>query len=120
MRDERLGALDGIALFLTGLLTACILAFPFLVAPSFAAMFRDFGGFNSLPALTKLVLTRWFPLTLGATAAIGPVLACVPSIPAVHRRWVLVASFVFGCAAMGVCVVGMYAPIFALAGAIKV
>jgi hypothetical protein len=118
MRDERLTALDGIAVLLTGLLTAILAAFPFLVAPSFARMFRDFGG-AALPVLTRLVLSQWFPLTLAATTAVGPVLACIPKVPLRARRWALVAAFAFGCAAVGVCWTGLYQPIFALAGKIK-
>jgi len=118
MRHGHLTAVDGIAVFVTALLTAFLLAFPLWVAPAFEAMFRDFGA-ASVPALTRLVLSRWLPLGLAATTAVGPVLACIPAIPIAYRRGVLVAALVFGCAAVGVCLVGLYAPIFALAGAIK-
>jgi hypothetical protein len=118
MTDDRLTALDGIAVFLTGLLTVVLVAFTFWVAPSFASMFRDFGN-TSLPLLTRLALSRWFPLTLAATTAIGPALAYIPAIPLRVRRWTLVAAFVFGGAAAAVCLEGMYAPIFDLAGKVK-
>jgi hypothetical protein len=118
MHREHLTSLDGIAVFLTGLLTAFLMAFPFLVAPVFAGMVRDFGA-ASLPALTTLVLSRWFPVALGALTASGPVLGCIPAIPLAHRRRVLVAAFVCGSAAVGVCLVGLYEPIFELVGKIK-
>jgi hypothetical protein len=118
VRLRRLTALDGIAVFLTGLLAAFLVAFPFVVAPSFAGMFRDFGA-ASLPVLTQLVLSRWFPVALGASTAGGPVLASFAAIPLAHRRRLLVAAFVFGTAAVGVCMAGLYEPIFELAGKIR-
>ena len=38
-----------------------------LFAPSFGAMFADFGG--ELPRATALFLTRWFPIALGLLPA---------------------------------------------------
>jgi hypothetical protein len=115
MRERQFTALDGIAVFLTGLLAAFLVAFAFVIAPRFQAMFSDFGAKDALPPLTRLTLSRWFPLALGASTAAGPVLALMPSIPMVQRRWFLVAAFVFGFAAIGTCWVGMYQPIFDLA-----
>jgi hypothetical protein len=118
MRDQRLTALDGIAVFLTGLLAAGLVAFPFAVGRSFERLFADFGA-TSPPALTRLVLSVWFPCALGALVAGGPVLACIPAVPLVYRRRVLVAAFVLGCVSVGVCLVGLYLPVFALAEGIK-
>ncbi len=118
MREEQLTALDGIAAFLTAVLVALLVLVAFVVAPSFHGMFSEFGNV-ALPPLTRLVLSRWFPLALAASTAAGPVLAFVPAIPVVWRRRVLVAAFVFGFAALGVCLLGLYQPIFELTGKIK-
>lgn len=118
MPDERLTALDGIAVALTGLLATVLFAFPYLVGRHFRLMFDDFGT-ASLPALTNLALSTWFPSVLGAVTAIGPAVAGIPSISLARRRRVVVAAFVFGCAAFAMCLVGMYLPIFDLADNIK-
>jgi hypothetical protein len=119
MRDERLTALDGIALFLTGLLASVLFAFPYVVGPSFRVMFDEFCRKDALPPLTNLALSVWFPSVLGAVTASGPAFCGISSISLAYRRGVLVAAFVFGCAALAVCLVGMYLPIFELAGKIK-
>jgi hypothetical protein len=115
MRDERLTAGDGIAVVITAAQAVLLLAFPFLVARPFNLMFRDMGFNQPFPLLTRLALSAWFPMSLGATTAIGPVLACIPAVPLVHRRRTLVGAFVFGCAAIGACIAGMYLPVFDLA-----
>ncbi len=118
MRDERLGSLDGIAIFLTGVLAAALLAFPLVVAPAFRNMFADFGS-GPLPLLTRWSLSGWFPGALGALVLSGPVLGCIPAVPLRYRRRVLVATFVVGCASVALCVTGVYLPVFELAGKIK-
>jgi hypothetical protein len=118
MREE-LSALDGIAVVITGLQAAFLFVFPWLVGRSFQNMFADFGMASPLPLLTRLALTVWFPMTLGATTATGPVLGAIPAVPLTIRRRALIAAFVFGCAAIGACLVGLYLPIFDLAGKIK-
>ncbi len=119
MRDAPLTALDGIGVFLTALVAAALVAFPFVVGPRFEAMFHEFGAMDALPLLTRLVLSAWIPIGLGAATASGAVLGCVPAIPLGVRRGVLVGAFVMGCAAIAVCLVGLYLPIFLLAGAIS-
>jgi hypothetical protein len=118
MGDQRLTSLDGIAVFLTGLVAAGLFAFPFAVGRHFGAMFADFGS-APLPPLTGLAVSVWFPCALGAMVAGGPVLACIPAVPLAYRRRVLVAAFVLGCVSVGVCVVGVYLPLFELADKIK-
>jgi type II secretory pathway component PulF len=118
MRDARLTTLDVIAVLLTGLVSATLVAFPHVVAPRYREMFADFGA-APLPALTRLVLSTWFPTALGAATATGPILGCIPAIPLTFRRIALVAAFVLGLASFAVCLVGLYLPIFALADSIK-
>jgi hypothetical protein len=118
MRDAPVTALDGIAVLLTALLAAVLVAFPFVVAPHYEAMFRDFGA-SPLPPLTRLVLSARIPIGLGATTATSAVLGCVPAIPRGVRRGVIVGAFVIGCAGIAVCLVGLYLPIFRLADSIQ-
>jgi hypothetical protein len=118
MREE-LSALDGIAVATTSLQAAFLCAFPWLAGRFFQSMFADIGTASPLPLLTRLAVTVWFPVTLGATTASGPVLGCIPAVPLAIRRRTLIAAFVFGCAAIGACLVGLYLPIFELAGKIK-
>jgi hypothetical protein len=119
MQDERLNAGDGIAVAITGMQAACLMAFPWVVGQSFAQMYLEFGAAGGLPLLTRLALSIPFPMSLGATTAIGPVLGCISAVPLSSRRVALVAAFLFGCAAIAVCMVGVYQPMFDLAGKIK-
>jgi hypothetical protein len=119
MRDEHLTAGDGIAMIITGMQAALLLAFPWVVGWRFEQMFLEFGATTGLPLLTRLALSIWFPVSLGAATALGPVLGCISAVPLRHRRAALVATFVFGWAALGVCMTGVYVPIFGLAGRIK-
>lgn len=114
---EKLTALDRIAVALTGFETALLLAFPWLWGQRFHTMFAAFGAV--LPGLTRLVLTGWFPLMLGALTATGPVLGSIPAVPLAVRRWILTGAFVFGMAALALCLWGVYLPLLELAGEIK-
>jgi hypothetical protein len=115
---ENLTALDGIAVVVTGLQASLLFAFPWL-SEGFVRLSSDLCRKDALPLLTVLVMTVWFPVTLGGTAATGPVLGCIPAIPVRVRRWILIAAFAFACAALGACVVGVYLPIYEMAGKIN-
>jgi hypothetical protein len=118
MQREGLTALDGIAVVITGFQAAVLFAFPWL-AEGFVRMLSEFCRKDPFPSLTVLAMTVWFPVMLGATAAIGPVLGCIPAVPVRVRRRVLIAAFAFGCAALGVCVMGLYLPLFEMSGKIN-
>jgi hypothetical protein len=85
MRED-LTALDGIAVVVTGLQAGLLFAFPWLAERFFQSMFAEMGFNTPMPLLTRLVLTVWFPVSLGATTAVGPVLACIPAVPLRVRR----------------------------------
>ena len=112
-----LSALDWIAVVLVGMGAMFCAAFPFGLGPAYAAMFRDFG--SELPAITELALSTWFPLTLAAAPAGALALALGVRLPLGTRRLVIVLGFLLSLAAIGVCLVAVYAPIFALARAVK-
>ncbi len=113
-----LTALDWIAVVLSGLLALSLVTLPLAVAPAFAAMFRDFGG--PLPAVTRLVLQPWLAPAL-SLAPVGLLAAALsrPHASLRERRVLIVAAFVLGLGAGAFCLCSLYAPIFALAGAIK-
>ncbi len=117
--SSELTALDWIAVVLAGLLALSLVAFPLAVTPAFAAMFRDFGG--PLPWLTRLVLRPWLAPALALAPAGLLALGLGPRAAASigQRRALVVAAFVLGLGAVALCLLALYAPIFALAGAIK-
>lgn len=109
--------LDWIGAAVASLTALGLFALP-LVGRAFAAMYRDLGG-GSIPALTRLALSGWLPLVLGAVVAggIGVGVFVVPSLGV--RRAVIVGAFLFGLAAIAFCLVALYLPIFQLAGNVK-
>lgn len=119
MNDEisELSALDWIGVGLVGLGSLFCFLFPFLIAPAFKQMFADFGG--ELPDLTQLGLTVWFPLMLGLNPASVAFYAVAGPLTPGRRRVFIVLAFVLSLAACAVCLVAMYAPIFAMAGKIQ-
>jgi len=94
-----------------------LFAFP-IMGSSFAAMFRDFGN-AQLPALTQLVITGWFPPILGLLVAGATARGLRGAMPLVQRRLWILGAMVLAGVSIGVCVVGVYLPIFTLAGNIK-
>lgn len=115
LSPNALTALDWIALVLAVGLTAGLELFPFLVAPRYAAMFDAFGA-GPLPALTQLSLSRWFPIVLALAPLAGIGAALVERQTIGRRRALIVVSFFASLVALGICVVGLYLPLFALAG----
>ena len=76
--------------------------------------------YDELHRMARRELTkRGAGVTLGATTAIGPILATIPAVPVWVRRLTLVAAFAFGGAALTACVAGLYLPIFEMAGSIS-
>lgn len=119
--SESFSALDWIGVGLNAMEATALVAFPFVVAPSFQAMFADFGSRSSLPALTRLALTPWPGLALGLMVAALTAIVGVfrgPDTIALRRGFVVV-GFVVGALGIVGLLYGMYAPIFAVAGKIK-
>jgi type II secretory pathway component PulF len=107
--------LVGLGFAVLGLLWATVAVL--LVAPSFATMFADLGG--QLPTFTRLCLSRWFPFLIGsvplAVAMVGPVLRAERPT----RLLLMGLSIVLSLAMPAIFLVGMYLPIFSIAGSIK-
>ena len=116
MTEARFATFDWIAAIAAALEASALFVFP-LVGRSFAAIFRDFGG--ELPSLTKLAISLWFPLLLAALVGAAIAIGAHTKTSAPVRRGMLVGAWVTGGLALGACVVGLYWPIFAIAGAIK-
>lgn len=90
---------------------ALALLFTFAIAPGFAHMFRDFGG--TLPWLTRFMLTSWGPLAL-AMVVLGASVASV-RVPITS----IVIAIVGLVLEIATAVIGLYLPIFQLAGSIR-
>ncbi len=114
-------ALDWIGVSLSALMVLSLLAFPFTIAPSFAAMFAEFG--SALPAVTRAALTPWAVPSLGLVAASPTAIAvAAPALgvgPLGVRRSLVVIGFLLGLGVFAAALYAMYAPIFELAGTIK-
>lgn len=107
-----LTALDWIAAALGWLLAGALVLFALVHAPGFRKMFEEFGG--ELPVLTRLVLTPWPALAACAVAT-----ATLVGGVALRRRALIVIGFFLALGGLGLCVAGVYLPIFEVAGAVK-
>jgi type II secretory pathway component PulF len=122
VKDRARRPLDGLDAILLGLCGAALGAFLVaraVLAPRFAEMFADLGG--RLPTATRLSLSTALPV--GASALCGS-FAAVGLV--VRRRGarrlglvLLVLALLVPVLAGVACVVGLYLPIFRLAGAIR-
>jgi hypothetical protein len=115
---QQFTVLDWIGTVVAGSTGLGLLLFPF-ASRTFASMFRDFGPAANLPALTRLVISGWFPMLLGLVVIAGVVAGVRRAGSLSKRRAVLVGAFVLGGVSFGVCLVGLYLPIFAIANAVK-
>ena len=116
-RGQDFTTLDWIGTLIAATTALGLLVFP-IAAQSFATMFREFGS-RDLPALTRLALSWWFPVVLALPVIATFGLGLRGSAPIQHRRAWVVVAFVLGCFGIGICLVGVYLPIFSLAGSIK-
>lgn len=114
-RAGELTALDIVSAIVAGLAAFALAVFPF-VAASFARIFRDLGG--ELPLFTRFVLIPWQPLLALASAG-AIVYGLRGRRPLRQRRVALAAAFALAFFTFTACVIGLYLPIFALAGSIK-
>lgn len=108
--------MDWVGVVGAGLAVLGLLAFP-MVAASFSAMYADFGG-SSLPALTNFVTLPFTPLLLASVPLGLLIFGLRPGVSLGHRRVQVVAAFVLSWIFVAVSVVGLYLPIFEIAGAI--
>jgi hypothetical protein len=108
--------LDWIGTLVAG---ATILSLMVLPLAGFGQMFRDLGGAETLPLLTRLALLPGFTLVL-ALPAVASFVSGLRSRRGLSRRrmWIVVA-FGLGCLGHGICAVAMYVPIFSLSDKIK-
>jgi hypothetical protein len=119
--SDEFTTLDWIGVGLNAMAAAALFAFPFVVAPTFAGMFADFGAKSALPAITRVAMTPWPSLALGLmvstlTAMVG-VLRGADRIAL--RRGLVVVAFFVGAIGIVALLSAMYAPILDLAGKIK-
>jgi hypothetical protein len=105
----------GLAVGWVALLGALFLGFK--VAPTFGKMFADFGG--QVPAFTQLCLRPWFWLLAALLPFLVVADGVVRNASMRGRATRLAIAVVVVLALIPVFLVGMYAPIFALASAIK-
>jgi hypothetical protein len=115
--EERLQSLDIAGIVTSALGAIGLFLFPLASAP-FAAMFKDLGG-AELPVLTRVALTAWFPLLLGGIASTCAFLGARLRGSISRRRALIVVAVLVAGAGVIACVIGMYLPIFTLAGSIK-
>ncbi|MGC3998967.1 MAG: hypothetical protein QM767_16585 [Anaeromyxobacter sp.] len=92
---------------------AYLAAFPLAMAPSFRRMFDAAGG--SLPELTQLALTRWFPPVLTLLPAVLLFAALLPLLTPRWRRALIILGFCAASAALALLHVALYLPILELA-----
>lgn len=109
-----LTGLDIVALAVSAISLLLIVACTFMVLPHFASMFADFGG--ELPAVTRLVLTPWFPPAMGL---IAPAIAAEAIARHQARTERLIVAIVLAVALPTLGLIGLYLPIFTIAGSIK-
>lgn len=116
-RSVQFTALEWVGTTIASLGAVALLAFP-LAAMSFARMFEDLGSRERMPGLTKLATSIWFPLVL-AGAVIVMLAVGLRSRVERRRHALLIGALVLGVASLTLCVVGLYLPIFAIAGKIS-
>jgi hypothetical protein len=118
-RLAELTILDWIGLVVVVPAVVFLLAAPLVVTPGFAEMFASFGSDSSLPAITRLVMSWWLPPVL-AVVPVALVLAAITGRRSLGTRRLLgVVAFLCGAAGAALYLVGMYAPVYAIAGAVR-
>jgi uncharacterized BrkB/YihY/UPF0761 family membrane protein len=114
-RVGNLTAVDMVAAVVAALAAIALAVFPFIAA-SFARVFRDLGG--ELPLFTRIVLVPWQPVLALASAGLI-VFGLRSRRPLRQRRVALASAFALAFFGFAANVIGLYLPIFALAGSIK-
>lgn len=108
--------LDWIGALFAGLAIAVLFSISLYVS-RFRAMYADFGDV-ALPALTAIVTQPYVPPLLALGAAL-PLANAFRRTPLRSRRVSVAAAFVLACGFLAVCAIGLYMPIFEIAGSIR-
>jgi hypothetical protein len=108
--------LDWIGTLVTG---STILSLMVLPLAGFGQMFRDLGGADTLPLLTRVALLPGFTVLLALPAVASFVIGLRSRRGLSRRRIWIVVAFGLGCLGHGICAAAMYVPIFSLSGKIK-
>jgi hypothetical protein len=116
--DERFTGLDWLGALVAGFSVVSLVVFP-LAGRSFARMFDDFGSRENLPLLTQWATSPWGPIALAIPTGVALAFGLGASAPLRRRRAWIVGAVLLGCASCALCLVGLYLPIFVLAGAIR-
>jgi hypothetical protein len=114
--QQRFTTLDWIGATVAGFAALGLLAFP-VAGRAFTLMYRDFGS-STVPALTRLATSWWFPVALGLLSVTGLSLGFRATALQRRRMWVVGAFFLAGIG-LALCLVGAYLPIFSLSDKIK-
>jgi type II secretory pathway component PulF len=114
---KEFSALDLIGVFLTLGVAGTLVTLPLSVGPTFAQMFRDFGG--PMPALTGFALHPWSGALLSAPAFATTLIGARRRAPIHRRRQLVAGGFVLAAAAFGFWISCVYLPVFQISGAIK-
>jgi type II secretory pathway component PulF len=116
---KRMTVLDGI-LMVGAILSSCVvLVFPLFVVPAFVEMYRDFG--DVLPVLTRFVISGGYSIaslalvTVGTLGGIGLVLAGQRG----PGRAMLVGAVGVALLVCAFAIMGLYLPLFQMAGAVS-
>ncbi len=80
-------------------------------------MFLDFGAREQLPALTQVMLHPVTPLAMAGTAS--ALFAWGLTLPLQRQRVALTGVLLLALVFVGLFLIGMYLPIFQIAGAIQ-
>lgn len=113
---EPLSAMDLLVAGVAMVASVALLTSPFVVAPSFGAMYADFA--TELPLATELALAPWPSPLSGAGLAALTVLA-LGRRDVLHRRVLLAASALGGALLLGALGYALYLPLYQLTGAIS-
>jgi hypothetical protein len=109
------GPLDWLSLLVAGNTAVFLLGFSLVAGHRFGSMFDDFGG--KVPFVTSLVV-RWYVPTAAGLLVAGALVYGLRGAPS-RRRVTLAGAALAGLLAAAICVYGLYAPIWELAGKIK-
>lgn len=115
---EGFTVLDWIGAVLSAFGVLGLLVFP-IAGRTFARMYDDVSGSSDLPIVTRLATSVWFPLLLAIPAIACLALALRRGTALRRRRALVVGAFLSSATSFGVCLVGVYLPLFTLARAIR-
>ena len=107
--------LDWIGVALALAATAALFAFSF-AGPAYLVMFEELDA--TLPFLTRWVTRPWVPPVLSLVPLACAGLGVTGAWSLARRRLLVVLAFVAACALLGLCIVGVYLPMFELSSAI--